>query len=41
MEYKTDRDYALDCDKNDPLKAFRDLFYIPKFKGKDCHYFTD
>ena len=32
--------YAKELDKNDPLKSFREKFYIPILHGKDCIYFT-
>jgi kynureninase len=32
--------FAKDLDKNDPLKNFREQFYIPVINGKECIYFT-
>ena len=32
--------FAQQLDKEDPLKSFRDQFYIPILHGKDCIYFT-
>jgi kynureninase len=32
--------YARELDKKDPLKNFRERFYIPILHGKDCIYFT-
>jgi kynureninase len=32
--------FAKDLDKNDPLKTFREQFYIPVINGKECIYFT-
>ena len=40
MKYEFTLDFAKDQDKNDPLKAGRDKFYIPKISGKDALYFT-
>lgn len=40
MEYQFTRDFALSMDAKDPLKAFREKFYIPQAEGKDMIYFT-
>ena len=40
MKYEFTLDFARDQDENDPLKATRDKFYIPKISGKDALYFT-
>ncbi|MEM7108165.1 MAG: kynureninase [Bacteroidota bacterium] len=40
MNYQISRDFATQLDQNDPLRAFRDQFYIPKHDGEDCIYFT-
>lgn len=40
MEYQNTRDFALSMDANDPLKAFREKFFIPQADGKDMIYFT-
>ncbi len=32
--------FAQELDKQDPLKHFREQFYIPQHNGKDCIYFT-
>lgn len=40
MEYQYTRDFALSMDANDPLKAFREKFYLPQAEGKDMIYFT-
>ena len=32
--------FAQEMDQNDPLKAFRDKFYIPTFHDKPIRYFT-
>ncbi|GAB1856693.1 kynureninase [Flavobacteriaceae bacterium MHTCC 0001] len=40
-EYKLGLDYALEQDQNDPLKAYRNQFHIPKDKnGNDVIYMT-
>ncbi len=40
MQYINSLAYAQSLDKKDPLKSFRDEFYIPKHKGQDTLYFT-
>ena len=39
MTHQNSLSYARDLDKNDPLKNFRQQFYIPQAKGKDAMYF--
>jgi kynureninase len=36
----TTLDFAKNLDFNDPLKHFREQFYIPVINGKECIYFT-
>ncbi len=38
--FENTRDFAKELDKNDPLKKFRDKFYIPIAHGKDSIYFN-
>lgn len=33
-------EFALESDRKDPLRAFRERFYFPQFNGKDTIYFT-
>jgi kynureninase len=40
LEYRNTLDYARWLDENDPLKSFRDKFYIPMINGKEAIYFT-
>ena len=40
MNYKNDKDFALEKDKKDSLKDFRTKFFIPQHKGEDKIYFT-
>lgn len=40
MDFKADLSYAQSLDQNDPLKAYREKFFIPKHEGKDSIYFT-
>ncbi|MBL6446827.1 kynureninase [Fulvivirga sp. 29W222] len=40
MSNKNTLAYAQQLDNEDPLKAFRNRFHIPKLKGKDVIYFT-
>lgn len=40
MNFENSLAYAQELDKNDPLKAFRNEFYIPHVKGKPAFYFT-
>lgn len=38
--YKNSLAFAQQADEKDPLKAFRDRFYIPRLNDKDVIYFT-
>ena len=38
MHINTSLEYALMLDQSDELKSYRELFYFPKHKGKDCIY---
>lgn len=40
LKYKNTPEYAKFLDENDPLKQFRDQFYIPMVNGKESVYFT-
>ena len=40
MEFNNTIEFAKQQDGNDPLKRFRDKFYIPIINGKECIYFT-
>jgi kynureninase len=40
MIFQNTIDFAQQLDKNDPLKDFRDQFYIPIINGKESLYFT-
>jgi len=40
MDFSFSIDCALELDRSDPLAHFREKFEIPKFNGKDCHYFA-
>lgn len=40
LKYKNSPEYAKFLDENDPLKQFRDQFYIPMVNGKESVYFT-
>lgn len=40
LKFKNTIEYARHLDENDPLKHFRDKFYIPLVNGKECIYFT-
>lgn len=40
IEFKNTLDYAQFLDSQDPLKSFRDKFYIPLMHGKEAIYFT-
>jgi kynureninase len=40
MHYKNTLEFAREMDGNDPLKDFRDKFYIPIINGKQCIYFV-
>ncbi len=39
MPYQATLAYAQEQDRNDPLRTYRDQFYIPQHKGKDVFYF--
>ncbi|HMK27099.1 MAG TPA: kynureninase [Chitinophagaceae bacterium] len=40
MNYQNTLQFARELDKTDPLKHFREMFYIPLMFGKECIYFT-
>ncbi|RYZ44102.1 MAG: kynureninase [Sphingobacteriales bacterium] len=40
MQYQNSLSFAQKQDQQDPLRSFRDLFYIPQVNGKPCIYFT-
>ncbi len=40
MEFQNTLSFALQLDQNDPLKTFRNKFYIPQINNKECIYFT-
>lgn len=40
MIYENSLSFAQQLDAADPLKAYRDQFYIPQVNGKDSYYFT-
>ena len=40
MEYKNTADYAKEMDAKDPLRDFREKFYIPIIHKKPCIYFV-
>jgi len=40
MTYENNLSFAQKMDAEDPLKSYRDRFYIPKRNGKDVHYFV-
>ncbi len=40
MNFEPTPEFALHLDETDPLKHFRDRFYIPLVNGKECIYFT-
>ncbi|RYF90270.1 MAG: kynureninase [Chitinophagaceae bacterium] len=40
MEFKNTLDYAQFLDSQDPLRSFREKFYIPLMHGKEAIYFT-
>ena len=37
---KNSLEFAKEMDLNDPLKKYRDLFYMPRINGIDNVYFT-
>jgi kynureninase len=40
MNYQNTLQFAKELDSKDPLKHFREMFYIPLMFGKECIYFT-
>lgn len=40
MKFENTLEFARYLDEKDMLKDFRERFYIPRYKGKDCIYFT-
>lgn len=40
LEFKNTIDYARFLDEQDPLRSFRDKFYIPLMHGREAIYFT-
>lgn len=40
MNFENTLDFAQSLDEKDPLKKFREKFYIPQHHGKDCIYLT-
>lgn len=40
MSYQNTLEFAKSLDEKDPLKHFREMFYIPIMFGKECIYFT-
>jgi kynureninase len=40
MNYQNTLEFAKELDSKDPLKHFREMFYIPLMFGKECIYFT-
>ncbi len=40
MNYKNSLEFARHSDDKDPLKHFREKFFIPQHAGKDCVYLT-
>lgn len=40
MTYQDTLDFAHQLDKIDPLKKYRDQFYIPQINGKPAIYFS-
>lgn len=40
MDFQNNLDFAKRLDDKDPLKHFREMFYIPIMYGKECIYFT-
>ena len=40
MIFENTLTFAAQLDENDPLKSFRDQFYIPIINGKESIYFT-
>ena len=40
MKFENTLQFAQELDEKDPLKHFRERFFIPQHNGKDCIYFT-
>ncbi|HEX6335062.1 MAG TPA: kynureninase, partial [Flavisolibacter sp.] len=40
MEFSNSLEYARTMDQDDPLRSFRNRFFIPEHKGRPCVYFT-
>ncbi len=40
VHFQNSLDFARQLDSNDPLKGFRDKFYLPIINGQECVYFT-
>lgn len=40
MNFENSLSFAQKQDAEDPLRSYRDQFYIPQINGKDCFYFT-
>jgi kynureninase len=40
MDFQNTLSFAKELDSKDPLKHFREMFYIPLMFGKECIYFT-
>ena len=40
MKYQNNLEFAKKLDAKDPLRQFRDKFFIPQHNGKDSVYFT-
>src|SRR5689334_9723823 len=40
IKFENTIEFAREMDQNDPLKNFRNKFFIPQHEGKDCIYFT-
>lgn len=40
MKFENTQEFARQLDEKDPLKHFRDKFYIPIMHGRECVYFT-
>lgn len=39
IDYQYKKEFALEMDRKDPLRHFKDQFYHPKFQGKNAIYF--
>lgn len=40
MNFSSDKEYALEQDRKDPLAGYRSQFFIPQHNGQDTVYFT-